>query len=83
MLRFILLFAIINVLQSFMMAFYSDFYTNLLSSKAFVVLFVFSESVVYVPALVLNVILYVFSPSFHLPVVGVVSHHPSTPPHSQ
>jgi len=56
-LRLIVLTASLTVLQCFLMAFYDDFYTNLLCSKAFVVLFVFAEAVLYFPALVLSVVL--------------------------
>ena len=41
------------------MAFYDDFYTNLLCSKAFVILFTLEEALMYTPTVVLNVILYV------------------------
>ena len=51
--------AFMITLQNFLMAFYSDFYTNLACSKAFVVLYAFNESFLYVFGVVLSVILYV------------------------
>ena len=44
-------------LQNFLMAFYSDFYINIPCSKAFVVLYAFNESFLYVFGVVFNIIL--------------------------
>ena len=55
--RIVFIFVGLAVLRGLLAAFYPNFYTNLTCSKAFVILFVLEEALLYFPILVLNVCL--------------------------